>query len=105
MRISPGFNLRARYIIHAVGPVWRGGAQGEAELLASCYRRSVEAAREFESLAYCCFSETSAEMLRAARCMDPPDNDFHIRPPAQFGIPRATRHRRLPALSLSFRTN
>jgi O-acetyl-ADP-ribose deacetylase (regulator of RNase III) len=37
--------LSARYVIHTVGPVWRGGAHGEAELLASCHRRSVEIAR------------------------------------------------------------
>jgi O-acetyl-ADP-ribose deacetylase len=105
VRMTPGFNLPARYVIHAVGPVWRGGAHGEAEFLASCYRRSIEAARELESLAFpaistgvygfpasqaagiavaatkaalietpsalrrvifCCFSETSAELHRAA---------------------------------------
>jgi O-acetyl-ADP-ribose deacetylase len=43
-KITPGFRLRARYVIHAVGPVWLGGAQGEPELLASCYRRSLELA-------------------------------------------------------------
>ena len=37
---TPGFGLRARWIVHTVGPVWRGGTDGEAELLASCYRRS-----------------------------------------------------------------
>jgi O-acetyl-ADP-ribose deacetylase (regulator of RNase III) len=37
-RITPGFNLRARFVIHTVGPVWRGGGRGECELLASCYR-------------------------------------------------------------------
>jgi O-acetyl-ADP-ribose deacetylase (regulator of RNase III) len=38
--ITPGFRLRARYVIHAVGPVWRGGAHGEDELLRSAYERS-----------------------------------------------------------------
>lgn len=42
--ITPGFGLPARWIIHTVGPVWRGGDHGEAELLASCYRRSLEVA-------------------------------------------------------------
>jgi O-acetyl-ADP-ribose deacetylase len=37
--------LSSRYVIHTVGPVWRGGAHGEAELLASCHRRSLEIAR------------------------------------------------------------
>jgi O-acetyl-ADP-ribose deacetylase (regulator of RNase III) len=45
-RITPGFNLPARYVIHAVGPVWQGGGQGEADALASCYRRSIALARE-----------------------------------------------------------
>jgi O-acetyl-ADP-ribose deacetylase len=40
--ITPGFGLKARHVIHAVGPVWQGGGAGEAELLASCYRRSLE---------------------------------------------------------------
>jgi O-acetyl-ADP-ribose deacetylase (regulator of RNase III) len=44
-RITPGFRLRARHIIHTVGPVWRGGGQGEPALLASCYRRSIDLAR------------------------------------------------------------
>ncbi len=43
-RITPGFRLPARHVIHAVGPVWQGGDRGEAELLASCYRRSLELA-------------------------------------------------------------
>ncbi len=45
-RITPGFNLPARWIIHTVGPVWRGGDQGEAELLRSAYRSSLTLARE-----------------------------------------------------------
>ncbi len=43
---TPGFALPARWIIHAVGPVWRGGRQGEAELLARAYRRTLEVADE-----------------------------------------------------------
>ena len=44
--ISTGGSLLARYVIHAVGPVYRGGGRGEAELLASAYRRSIELASE-----------------------------------------------------------
>lgn len=40
-RITPGFRLAARWVIHTVGPVWRGGGSREAELLASCYESSV----------------------------------------------------------------
>jgi O-acetyl-ADP-ribose deacetylase (regulator of RNase III) len=43
---TPGFGLRAPWIIHTVGPVWHGGSQREEELLASCYRRSLEVAGE-----------------------------------------------------------
>lgn len=43
-RLTPGFNLSARYVIHAVGPVWQGGGAGEAELLASAYRTALELA-------------------------------------------------------------
>ena len=42
-KITRGYRLPARYVIHTVGPVWHGGGHGEAELLASCYRRSLEA--------------------------------------------------------------
>ncbi len=45
-KITPGFRLAARWIIHTVGPVWRGGAHHEAELLASCYRASLARADE-----------------------------------------------------------
>jgi O-acetyl-ADP-ribose deacetylase (regulator of RNase III) len=41
-----GHRLPARWVIHTVGPVWQGGAQGEADLLATCYRRSLEVADE-----------------------------------------------------------
>ena len=42
--ITGGYQLAARWVIHTVGPVWHGGAEGEAELLASCYRHSLELA-------------------------------------------------------------
>jgi len=45
-RITPGFRLPARHVIHTVGPVWRGGTSGEPDLLASCYRSTLELARE-----------------------------------------------------------
>lgn len=44
VKITGAGRLRARYVVHAVGPVWRGGKHGEADLLASCYRRSLEEA-------------------------------------------------------------
>jgi O-acetyl-ADP-ribose deacetylase (regulator of RNase III) len=47
-KITPGFRLPARYIIHTVGPIWRDGTRGEQELLAACYRRSLELAVEHE---------------------------------------------------------
>jgi O-acetyl-ADP-ribose deacetylase (regulator of RNase III) len=53
-RITGGHRLPAKYVIHTVGPVWRGGRAGEPELLASCYRRSIELAAEHDlaSLAF-----------------------------------------------------
>lgn len=46
VRLTAGHRLPARYVIHTVGPVWRGGAHGEPELLASCYRNSLALAAE-----------------------------------------------------------
>lgn len=101
-KITPGFKLPARHVIHAVGPVWHGGDRGEDDALAGCYRRAVSLAAEHRltSLAFsaistgiygfpadraariaiaatrdapapmrvifCCFSETSAALHRAA---------------------------------------
>lgn len=45
-KLTQGYRLKARYVIHAVGPVWHGGARGEPELLAACYRRALELAHE-----------------------------------------------------------
>ncbi|MGB9713277.1 MAG: O-acetyl-ADP-ribose deacetylase [Dissulfurimicrobium sp.] len=47
-KITMGYRLPARYVIHTVGPIWRGGSRGEPELLASCYRRCFEIARAYE---------------------------------------------------------
>ncbi len=53
-RITPGFRLPARHVIHTVGPVWRGGGNGEPERLASCYRTSLALAAQnaIESIAF-----------------------------------------------------
>ena len=53
-KISPGFKLPAQYVIHTVGPVWHGGNQGEPELLASCYRNSIQLAvdNDINSIAF-----------------------------------------------------
>jgi O-acetyl-ADP-ribose deacetylase (regulator of RNase III) len=53
-KLTQGYRLPARYVIHTVGPVWRGGTKREPELLASCYRRSLElaATRGIASLAF-----------------------------------------------------
>ncbi len=48
VRITPGFKLPIRYIIHTVGPIWRGGSQNEAALLAACYRNCFELARRHQ---------------------------------------------------------
>jgi O-acetyl-ADP-ribose deacetylase (regulator of RNase III) len=57
-KITRGYRLRARHVIHAVGPVWYGGARGEAALLASCYARSIAIAREhaLRTIAFPCIS-------------------------------------------------
>src|SRR3954465_7819396 len=105
-KITLGYRLPARHVIHAVGPVWHGGSRGEDELLASCYRRSLElcqahglasvafpaistgvyrfpaeraaavavrtvidtlpAAPVVAKVIFCCFSEASARLHRAA---------------------------------------
>ena len=53
-KITKGYKLKAKYVIHTVGPVWQGGEAGEPAQLASCYRRSLEvaAAQELRSVAF-----------------------------------------------------
>ena len=58
VKLTKGYRLPARFVIHTVGPVWRGGAQGEPELLASCYRNSLRLAADHgaHSIAFPCIS-------------------------------------------------
>ncbi|MHA6908016.1 O-acetyl-ADP-ribose deacetylase [Ralstonia pseudosolanacearum] len=57
-KITPGFLLPARYVIHTVGPIWRGGRQDEAALLAACYRNSLALAKQHDvrTIAFPCIS-------------------------------------------------
>ena len=57
-KITPGYRLPAKWVVHTPGPVWRDGKHGEAELLASCYRRSLALAAEkgAKSIAFPCIS-------------------------------------------------
>lgn len=76
-RITPGFRLPARHVIHTVGPVWRGGGHGEPQLLASCYRDCFRLARQhgLSSLAFPAIScgvygypHEAAARVAAAEC-------------------------------------
>jgi O-acetyl-ADP-ribose deacetylase (regulator of RNase III) len=53
-KITKGYRLPARFVIHTVGPVWHGGSRGEADLLASCYRNSIQlaAANDCSTIAF-----------------------------------------------------
>jgi O-acetyl-ADP-ribose deacetylase (regulator of RNase III) len=57
-KLTPGFRLPARWVVHTVGPVWRGGLQSEPDLLAACYRHSLRlaAAQGARSIAFPCIS-------------------------------------------------
>ncbi len=57
-KLTPGFRLPAKFVIHTPGPVWHGGGRGEAELLASCYRNSLHLAEEngCRTIAFPCIS-------------------------------------------------
>jgi O-acetyl-ADP-ribose deacetylase len=62
-KITGGYNLRARHVIHTVGPVWRGGAHDEAALLAACYDNSLRLARE-HGIGIIAFSAISCGVYR-----------------------------------------
>ena len=53
-KITSGYKLRAEYVIHTPGPIWRGGNKGEAELLANCYRNSLKLAHQYWRLSLSC---------------------------------------------------
>lgn len=69
-KITRGYNLPARHVIHAVGPVYRGGKQGEAALLASCYTKSLELAEEhgLKTIAFPCISTGIYGYPKAEAC-------------------------------------
>jgi len=62
-KITRGYRLPARHVIHAVGPVWNGGSRGEDDLLASCYRRAIELC-EAHALASIAFPAISTGIYR-----------------------------------------
>jgi O-acetyl-ADP-ribose deacetylase (regulator of RNase III) len=85
--VTAGGNLDARWVIHAVGPVWRGGSSGEAGLLASAYRSSLERAREkgarsvaFPSLSTGAYGYPLAEAARVALATVKQDLESHGAP-------------------------
>ena len=81
-KITGGYQLQARYIIHTVGPVWNGGGNNEDELLASCYKRSLllaEKQGDIQSIAFPCistgifrFPPDRAARIAVASCKDSP---------------------------------
>ena len=114
-KITKGYKLPARHVIHAVGPVWHGGGQGEDEALASCYRRAIELgqAHNLASIAFPAIStgvyrfpaeraagiavSTTVETLSAAPavtrvifcCFSRDSAELHAQALADFGSPCA----------------
>lgn len=102
-RITPGFRLKARWVIHAVGPVWHGGDQGEAGLLAGCYDSAFHLALEAKvrSIAFPCIStgiyhypkEDAARI--ALKVMHKYDKDFRSIVACCFDTENAAIYRKL----------
>jgi O-acetyl-ADP-ribose deacetylase (regulator of RNase III) len=114
-KITLGYRLPARHVIHAVGPVWHGGGHGEDEALASCYRRAIElgqthglasiafpaistgvyrfpadrAARIAVATTVEALAEVSAVRLVIFCCFSDDSAKWHLRPLAAFGSPCA----------------
>ncbi len=84
-RITPGFRLPARYVIHAVGPVWQGGGADEDELLVSCYRAAIRCADAYglRSISFCSISTGvyGFPLKRAARLLVPTLRDLAVKHP------------------------
>ena len=102
-KLTPGFRLKARWVIHTPGPVWRGGGLGEAALLECCYRNSFKLARErgVQSIAFPCVStgvygypkEAAANI--AVKVMGEQEKHFKRIIACCFGADDATIYRRL----------
>jgi len=104
-KLTPGFRLKAKWVIHTPGPVWRGGGLGEPGLLASCYENSFLLARKqgAASIAFPCIStgiygypkEAAARI--AVKVMRENDGDFRRIVACCFGAEDADTYRRLLA--------
>ena len=105
-RLTPGFRLPARYVIHTVGPVWQGGGRGEAELLAACYRNSLALAERhgLETIAFPAIScgiygyppeQAAAIALTELRRPRPDDSSLRQALLVAFSADMAALYRRL----------
>ncbi|MDE2090966.1 MAG: O-acetyl-ADP-ribose deacetylase [Gammaproteobacteria bacterium] len=102
-RITPGFRLKAKWVIHAVGPVWHGGDHGEPQLLENCYRSAFSLAKEAQSrsLAFPCIStgiyhypkEDAARI--ALKVMHANDKDFRSIVACCFDAENASIYRKI----------
>ena len=102
-KITPGFRLKARWVIHTPGPVWRGGGLGEPQLLESCYRKSFKLAQEKGalSIAFPCISTgvygypKDAAARISLKVMQEHDRAFERVIACCFGADDAETYRRL----------